>query len=141
MLANTVVLLLVLLALALPVAATLGVLAYALDALHSSMPLTRALGEVAWTSSNGTVTYEKRRVGPDRPVLNRDAGACPSRPATPASPATDADSAVPRGRDSVGDEDVAGSSEPERAGTGGSSESGASNAVKTSMIDNPSTRQ
>jgi len=53
MLGTTLLLLLVLLAIGLPVAATLGVLAFALDGLYSSMPLTRALGEIAWTSSNG----------------------------------------------------------------------------------------
>jgi len=51
MLATSLILLLVLLALALPVAAALGVLGLLLDKLYSQMPLTLALGEVAWASS------------------------------------------------------------------------------------------
>jgi tripartite ATP-independent transporter DctM subunit len=50
--ATTLVLLLVLIALAIPVAAALGVLGLALDALYSSLPLSRAMGEVAWSASN-----------------------------------------------------------------------------------------
>ena len=49
------VLLLVLLAIALPVAATLGIMGLTLDALYSNLPLSRALAEVGWTSSNGFV--------------------------------------------------------------------------------------
>jgi C4-dicarboxylate transporter DctM subunit len=45
--------LLFLLAIGLPVAAALGSLGFAVDALFSTMPLGRALGEIAWTSSNG----------------------------------------------------------------------------------------
>ncbi len=51
MLGTTLMLLLGLLALALPVAGALGVLGVALDQIYSSMPLTRALGEVAWSTS------------------------------------------------------------------------------------------
>jgi C4-dicarboxylate transporter DctM subunit len=51
MLLTTLLLLLALLALALPVAGALGVLGLLLDQIHSAMPLTLALGEVAWTTS------------------------------------------------------------------------------------------
>ena len=51
MLATTLFLLLALLALSLPVAGALGVLGLLLDLLYASMPLTLALGEVAWSSS------------------------------------------------------------------------------------------
>jgi len=51
MLTVTLTLLLVLIALALPVAAVLGVLGLLLDQIYSSMPLSRAMGEVAWSSS------------------------------------------------------------------------------------------
>jgi len=51
MLATTLALLLGLLALALPVAAALGVLGMVLDGIYSSLPLTLALGEVAWSTS------------------------------------------------------------------------------------------
>lgn len=51
MLATTVLILVVLLALSIPVAATLGILGVALEKLYSSMPLSLAMGEVAWTSS------------------------------------------------------------------------------------------
>ena len=51
MLATTLFLLLTLLALSLPVAGALGVLGLLLDQLYASMPLTLALGEVAWSSS------------------------------------------------------------------------------------------
>jgi tripartite ATP-independent transporter DctM subunit len=51
MLATTLLLLLGLLALALPVAGALGVLGLLLDMIYSSMPLTLALGEVAWSTS------------------------------------------------------------------------------------------
>ena len=51
MLATTLALLLGLLALALPVAAALGVLGMLLDRIYSSLPLTLALGEVAWSTS------------------------------------------------------------------------------------------
>jgi C4-dicarboxylate transporter, DctM subunit len=44
--------LIVLLALAVPVAAALGVLGLALSELYSKLPLTLALGEVAWATSN-----------------------------------------------------------------------------------------
>ena len=51
MLATTLMLLLGLLALALPVAAAMGVLGMLLDQIYSSLPLTLALGEVAWSTS------------------------------------------------------------------------------------------
>ena len=51
MLVTTLLLLLALLALALPVAGALGVLGLLLDQIYSSMPLTLALGEVAWSTS------------------------------------------------------------------------------------------
>lgn len=51
MLATSLILLLVLLAAALPVAGALGTLGLLLDQLYSKMPLSLALGEVAWSSS------------------------------------------------------------------------------------------
>jgi C4-dicarboxylate transporter DctM subunit len=51
MLATTLILLLALLALALPVAAALGVLGLILDRMYSSLPLTLGMGEVAWSAS------------------------------------------------------------------------------------------
>jgi tripartite ATP-independent transporter DctM subunit len=49
--AVSLVLLLVLLGLSIPVGAALGVLGLVLDPLYSMLPLTRAIGEVAWSSS------------------------------------------------------------------------------------------
>jgi C4-dicarboxylate transporter DctM subunit len=51
MLGTSLILLLVLLALALPVAGALGTLGVLLDQIYSPMPLSLALGEVAWSSS------------------------------------------------------------------------------------------
>ncbi|MDT3677321.1 MAG: TRAP transporter large permease [Burkholderiaceae bacterium] len=51
MIAVSLVLLLVLLGLSIPVGAALGVLGLVLDPLYSMLPLTRAIGEVAWSSS------------------------------------------------------------------------------------------
>jgi C4-dicarboxylate transporter DctM subunit len=51
MLTNTLLLLLVLLAMSVPVAATMGVLGLALDRLYSTLPLYRAGGEIFWSSS------------------------------------------------------------------------------------------
>jgi len=51
MLGTTLILLLALLAAALPVAGALGTLGLLLDKLYSKMPLSLALGEVAWSSS------------------------------------------------------------------------------------------
>lgn len=51
MLINTLLLLLGLLALSVPVAATLGVLGLALDQLYSALPLYRASGEIFWSTS------------------------------------------------------------------------------------------
>ncbi|HVL57490.1 MAG TPA: TRAP transporter large permease [Burkholderiaceae bacterium] len=52
MIATSLVLLLALMALAIPVAATLGVLGLLLDSLFGFLPLSRAAGEIAWSSSN-----------------------------------------------------------------------------------------
>lgn len=52
MIATTLVLLLVLLGLSIPVGAALGVLGLILDPLYSMLPLTRAIGEVSWSTSN-----------------------------------------------------------------------------------------
>jgi tripartite ATP-independent transporter DctM subunit len=52
MIAVTLVLLLVLIGLSIPVAAALGVLGLILDPLYSMLPLSRAMGELAWSSSN-----------------------------------------------------------------------------------------
>lgn len=52
MIGVSLVLLLVMLGISIPVAAALGVLGLALDNLYSSMPLQRAMGELAWGSSN-----------------------------------------------------------------------------------------
>lgn len=46
-------LLLALLALGLPVAAVLGALGVLLSVIYSTLPLANAIGEIAWTSSNG----------------------------------------------------------------------------------------
>ncbi len=52
MIATAIVLLLVLIGLSLPVGAALGVLGLALDPLFSMLPLSRAMGELAWSTSN-----------------------------------------------------------------------------------------
>ena len=52
MIAVSLILLLVLIGLSIPVAAALGVLGLILDPLYSMLPLTRAMGEMAWSSSN-----------------------------------------------------------------------------------------
>ena len=52
MLWTALVILVVLLALAIPVAAALGFLGVALSALYSKLPLTLAIGEMAWATSN-----------------------------------------------------------------------------------------
>jgi tripartite ATP-independent transporter DctM subunit len=52
MLLVTLAILIGLLALAVPVAAGLGILGIALSALYSKLPLTLAIGEVAWSTSN-----------------------------------------------------------------------------------------
>lgn len=52
MLLNTFFLLMALLALALPVAATMGVLGLALDRMYSSLPLYKASGQMFWSTSN-----------------------------------------------------------------------------------------
>ncbi|NNM74036.1 TRAP transporter large permease subunit [Enterovirga aerilata] len=50
MLGTTLLILIVLLALAIPVAAALGVLGLILERLYSTMPLSLAMGEVAWSA-------------------------------------------------------------------------------------------
>jgi tripartite ATP-independent transporter DctM subunit len=52
MIATAVLILLVLVGLSIPVAAALGVLGLILDPLFSMLPLSRAMGELAWSSSN-----------------------------------------------------------------------------------------
>src|ERR671930_2375947 len=52
MLATALTLLVVLLALAVPVAAGLGVMGIVLSEIYSKLPLTLAIGEVAWATSN-----------------------------------------------------------------------------------------
>lgn len=52
MIATAVLILLVLIGLSIPVAAALGVLGLLLDPLFSMLPLSRAMGELAWSSSN-----------------------------------------------------------------------------------------
>lgn len=52
MVATSLILLLVLLGISIPVAAGLGVLGLILEPLFSSLPLKRAMGEMAWSSSN-----------------------------------------------------------------------------------------
>jgi tripartite ATP-independent transporter DctM subunit len=52
MLATTLMLLVVLLAMSVPVAAVMGVLGLALNQFFSAMPLQRAMGEIIWNSSS-----------------------------------------------------------------------------------------
>lgn len=52
MITTSLVLLLVLIGISIPVGAALGVLGLILDPLYSMLPLTRALGEVTWGTSN-----------------------------------------------------------------------------------------
>jgi len=52
MIATAIILLLVLIGLSLPVGAALGVLGLALDPLFSMLPLSRAMGELSWSTSN-----------------------------------------------------------------------------------------
>src|SRR5918994_7060273 len=52
MVGTALAILIVLLALAVPVAAGLGILGLALSELYSTLPLTLALGELAWATSN-----------------------------------------------------------------------------------------
>lgn len=51
MLSSTVTILLVLIALSVPVAAVLGILAIILAEIYSPMPLFRALGNIYWSNS------------------------------------------------------------------------------------------
>jgi C4-dicarboxylate transporter DctM subunit len=52
MIATTLALLLVLIGISIPVGAALGVLGLLLDALYSMLPLTRGIGEIAWSTNN-----------------------------------------------------------------------------------------
>ncbi len=52
MIATTLILLLVLIGLSIPVGAALGVLGLILDPLYSKLPLTRGIGELAWSTNN-----------------------------------------------------------------------------------------
>jgi C4-dicarboxylate transporter DctM subunit len=52
MIATTLILLLVLIGLSIPVGAALGVLGLILDPLYSMLPLTRGMGELAWSTNN-----------------------------------------------------------------------------------------
>ncbi len=52
MISTSLILLLVLIGISIPVGAALGVLGLILDPLYSMLPLTRALGEVSWSTSN-----------------------------------------------------------------------------------------
>ncbi|NTF33851.1 TRAP transporter large permease [Rhizobium skierniewicense] len=52
MIATTLILLLALIGLSIPVAAALGVLGLVLDPTFSMLPLTRAIGELAWSTNN-----------------------------------------------------------------------------------------
>lgn len=52
MIATTLILLLVLIGLSIPVGAALGVMGLILDPAFSSLPLTRAMGELAWSTNN-----------------------------------------------------------------------------------------
>ena len=52
MIATTLLLLIVLLALSVPVAAVMGVLGLALNQFYAAMPLHRAMGEIIWNSSS-----------------------------------------------------------------------------------------
>jgi len=52
MIGLTLVLLLVFMAVAIPVAVSLGVLGLALEQIYSPLPLMRAIGEVSWSASN-----------------------------------------------------------------------------------------
>ncbi|TCT07755.1 TRAP transporter large permease [Aquabacter spiritensis] len=52
MVATTLILLLVLIGLSIPVGAALGVLGLILDPLYSFLPLTRGIGELAWSTNN-----------------------------------------------------------------------------------------
>jgi tripartite ATP-independent transporter DctM subunit len=52
MIATALIVLLVLIGLSIPVGAALGVLGLILDPLYSMLPLTRAIGELAWSTNN-----------------------------------------------------------------------------------------
>lgn len=52
MIGTSVIILLVLIGISIPVAAALGLLGIILDNLYSMLPLTNAMGEIAWSSNN-----------------------------------------------------------------------------------------
>ena len=52
MIATTLALLLLLIGISIPVGVALGVLGLLLDSLYSMLPLTRAIGELAWSTNN-----------------------------------------------------------------------------------------
>ena len=52
MIATTIIVLMVFIGISIPVGAALGLVGLVLDPLYSMLPLTRAMGEVAWGSSN-----------------------------------------------------------------------------------------
>jgi tripartite ATP-independent transporter DctM subunit len=52
MIATTLTLLLILLGISVPVGAALGVLGLILDPMYSMLPLTRAIGEISWSTNN-----------------------------------------------------------------------------------------
>ena len=52
MISTAIILLLVLIGLSIPVGAALGVLGLLLDGLYSMLPLSRAMGEMAWGTNN-----------------------------------------------------------------------------------------
>jgi tripartite ATP-independent transporter DctM subunit len=52
MIATALILLLVLLGISIPVGAALGVLGIILEPMYSMLPLTRAIGEISWSTSN-----------------------------------------------------------------------------------------
>lgn len=52
MIATALIVLLVLIGLSIPVGAALGLLGLILDPLYSSLPLTRAIGELSWSANN-----------------------------------------------------------------------------------------
>ena len=60
MLIVTLAILIGLLALAVPVAAGLGILGLSLSAIYSKLPLSRAMGEVAWSTSNDFLLVASR---------------------------------------------------------------------------------
>ena len=52
MIANAMILLLALIGISIPVGAALGLLGLVLDPLYSMLPLSNAMGEIAWSANN-----------------------------------------------------------------------------------------